>query len=487
MPDNTKVYTPLPTIQKFHDSGAQIRCIVGPMGSGKTSAASWEVCYYLPHFILEQHSILRTKWVIVRNTYERLIDTTQRTLFRWFGWGEGHGQDKRNYILKYPNGIVAELLFRSCDRADDLDKFKSLDVTGYLIDESIEIDEDIKKMLKTRIGRYPSPEEPDAFQHDPRLCPVRFGIEITNPPDVEHPTYSQFAWDTPPPGPIPQGQPLKNHVGFWQPPYENVKNLRPHYYDDLRSDYRDSPDWAATYIEGKPGIIIQGKLVHNNFRRDLHVAKAPLIWAKGELWRGWDNSGNTPACVVVQIPSPRHIQVLKEFYTDRMGLVDFGEWVKTECNMAYPGAKYQDWADPAGENEYSKREGGFTSNAKLMREIGIDVKPSEQNWTARKESLETELGRIDGVLIDPGCIRLINGFIGGYHYPEIGTTGTYSTKVEKNKFAHVCESLQYVVLKIVGPSKRPLPPLPANAHNLAKSYAVNVDFRQQYRGNRRMK
>ena len=223
-------------------------------------------------------------------------------------------------------------------------------------------------------------------------------------------------------------------------------------------------------------FILQGKLVHNNFRRDIHVAKEPLIWAGGELWRGWDNSGNTPACVVLQMPRPRHIQVLREFHTDKMGMVDFAEWVKTECNLSYPGAKYQDWADPAGENEYSKKAGGFTSNAKLMREAGINVQPSEQNWNARKESLERELGRIDGILIDPGCIRLINGFLGGYHYPEVGNTGRFADKPEKNRFAHIVEALQYVVLKIVGGSQRIIerpPPQP----NIAKSYIPQFGFR----------
>lgn len=468
MTEETKVYRPLPTIERFHRSPAQIRCIVGPVGSGKTSGAAWEVCDYLPEFLFQQYQITSSRWVVVRNSYRELQDTTMRTVFNWFSWGD-HKKQENIYTLNYPDGFSVEILFRSCDNPDDIKKFKSLEVTGYWIDESIEVPEEVKKMLKNRIGRFP------------QMCPVRFGIETTNPPDFEHPTYSEFAWDTPPPGPIPQGQPLKNHVGFWQPPRENERNLRPRYYDDLISDYKDSPDWIATYVQGKPGIIVQGKLVHNNFRRDLHVAKEPLVWAKGELWRGWDNSGNTPACVVVQMPRPRHIQVLKEFYTDKMGLVDFAEWVKTECNISYPGARYQDWADPAGENEYSKKEGGFTSNAKLMREIGINVKPSEQNWTARKESLETELGRIDGILIDSGCTRLINGFIGGYHYPEIGKTGTYATKPEKNKFAHVVESLQYVVLKITGQQRRPLPPLPPNVQNLAKSYAVNLDYKRWHR------
>ena len=68
------------------------------------------------------------------------------------------------------------------------------------------------------------------------------------------------------------------------------------------------------YVEGKPGVIIQGKLVYHNFKRDVHVAEKPLVWAGGPLYRGWDNSGNVPACVVVQVPRAGHIQILKEFF-----------------------------------------------------------------------------------------------------------------------------------------------------------------------------
>jgi len=102
----------------------------------------------------------------------------------------------------------------------------------------------------------------------------------------------------------------------------------------------------------------------------------------------------------------------------------------------FPNATYEDWGDPAGENRFSRRSGGFTSNAELMRDFGVDVKPSEQNWTARKESVEQQLRIIDGMLIDPRCIRLINGFIGGYCYPEIGSSGSYRDRPMKNRWSH---------------------------------------------------
>lgn len=430
-------YNPIPTLLKFHQDPSQIRCIVGPVGSGKTTAVSMEVGYYLPRFLEKTHGIKHTRGVIVRNTYPELRDTTMRTFMRWCPGGS-HAVQKNEYTLRLPGGLTIEILFRSCDRPEQVKQFKSLDITWYWIDESIEVPSEVKKMLKNRIGRWPE------------KSPVRFGIETTNPPDVEHDTYWEFDWgDTPPPGPLPERSPKKNHRGFWQPPRENERNLRVGYYDDLISDYEGDQDWIDMYVYGKPGVLIKGKLVFYNFRRGYHVADHPLIWNRGELWRGWDNSGNVPACVIVQKVDTMKAQVLREFNHDKMGIVDFGKWVVAQCNEMFPGASFRDWGDPAGENTYSKKTGGFTSNAQLMRsECGINVQPSDQNLTARIQSVDQCLTRYDGLLIDPSCVRLINGFMGGYCYPEIGTTGVYQDKPGKNRFAHVHDALQYVLTKM---------------------------------------
>lgn len=432
-------YEPIETIRRFHESNAPIRCIVGPVGSGKTTGAAWEICYYIPYYLFKNYNIKKTRFVVVRNSYAELIDTTQKTIFEWFPFGT-HLKQRQIYILRYPDDdIEVEIMFRSCDRPQDVKKFKSLEITGYWVDESIEVANEVKKMLKNRIGRFP------------KKSPARYGIETTNPPDVEHPTYSEFAWDTPPPGPVSSKKPKENHVGFWQPPSENIKNLRQNYYEDLATDYIDSPDWIDMYIKGKPGVMVVGKLVYANFKKEIHVAKEPLKWSGQTIYRGWDNSGNCPACVVTIVPTAQRMQVLKEFWTDKQDMVTFTNAVKTECNMLYPEAKYVDYADPAGENKFSTSNGDFTSNAQLMRdECGIDTIKSEQNPIMRYSSVALQLGKIDGMLIDPGCTRLINGFTGGYHYPEIGFSGNYGSKPVKNKYSHVHDALQYVVVKIFG-------------------------------------
>ncbi len=458
-------YNPVPTIAEFHRHPGQMRCIVGPVGSGKTTGATWDVCRFIPEYLTRDWGYKKSRWLIVRNTYDELIDTTQKTVFEWFDWGKYAVQRKVLRLWHADLQQEVEILFRSCDNPKDVKKFKSLEITGYWIDESIEVAKDIKRMLKNRIGRYPKAEQvakwykakfghiPDSWYNADGELEVptpRFGIETTNPPDIEHETYFEFKWLTDVPGPVPEKPPLKNHFGFWQPPRENEPNLRKGYYDDLIADYRESPDWLEMYVDGKPGILVTGKLLYNNFRRPIHVADAPLIWPKGlPLYRGWDNSGNVPAAVVVGVPAPRVVHVFKEFYHDKMGIVDFTKYVINQCNLLFPNAEWTDWGDPAGEAEYSTKKGGFTSNAKLMREEGVNVQPSEQNPDARYGSVDDQLAIIDGMLIDPSCTRLINGFLGGYHRKEIGQgTGIYAEHPEKNRFSHPHDALQYVMVRL---------------------------------------
>lgn len=88
----------------------------------------------------------------------------------------------------------------------------------------------------------------------------------------------------------------------------------------------------------------------------------------------WNNTGFCPACVVSQVPSAGQVQILREFYSDREGIVDFSRRVVEECNLLYPGAKYVDYGDPAGMAKFSRAGGGLTSNAELMREAaGVEV------------------------------------------------------------------------------------------------------------------
>jgi hypothetical protein len=124
--------------------------------------------------------------------------------------------------------------------------------------------------------------------------------------------------------------------------------------------------------------------------------------------------------------------------------------VIVECNKEFPGAHFTDYGDPAGSNRFSRREGGFTSNTDLVQEeCGLTIIPAEQNFNTRINVVDQALARRNGLLIDPRCVRLIGGFQGGYHYPEImGLPGVYKKEPQKNKYSHVHDAVQYLLSRL---------------------------------------
>ena len=408
-PKHTVKYNDIPTMQLFFRDTSLIRSICGPAGSGKTLAATMEILYRIPRLYWNRYGLKNTRWAIVRNTQPMLRTSTQKTIFDKFPpglFGDYNKVDhvfnvRQPYLLsgEYSVTLETDLEFMSCDRPEDIDKFKGLEITGYLIDESCEVSLKIKTKLKERIGRYPSFVEwnkvlrknyirlHDLFRkkgifipnlqkmsdvelreeilEHPEIYQTKFGIEVTNPPHIESDSYWMFNWKTVEgferPGPVPVKEYAEHHTGFWQPPFENEANLTPGYYQDMRKMYKHAPDHIERYIMGEPGVDIKGQSVYHNFVRAVHESKERLVWDRGALYRGWDHTGNSPACVVAQLPfkNPRQIQILSEFFTDaEESMVDFGNRVKASCHRLYPGAEFIDWGDPAGSFKTNQQRDG---------------------------------------------------------------------------------------------------------------------------------
>jgi len=69
---------------KFHKDTSFIRAIIGPIGSGKTVACVNEMLIKSVNQV-PFNGARKTRWVVVRNTYRELIDTTIKTYVDWFG------------------------------------------------------------------------------------------------------------------------------------------------------------------------------------------------------------------------------------------------------------------------------------------------------------------------------------------------------------------------------------------------------------------
>ena len=155
-------YTASPTMSRFHNSDAFVRSLFGPIGSGKSVACVIEMLrisfdVQLPQFDDPKYpnGVRKSRWVVVRNTYRELIDTTIQTFFDWYPeeLGRYHKQDmKFTTIQQMSDGTTAhvEFLFRALDKPDDIKKLLSLEVTGGWLNEAREIPKAIMDML---IGR----------------------------------------------------------------------------------------------------------------------------------------------------------------------------------------------------------------------------------------------------------------------------------------------------------------------------------------------
>ncbi len=491
-----KTYKPAsPTVEAFHGCDAPVRAIVGAVGTAKTVTALWDIGYILPARLYLNYGITHTRWFIVRRNYTWLMDTDFEAASDWFLHGEYRGVDRTMRIIWPKHGaidseLLVDLQFRAAETDEDEKKFRSTAATGAWLDESIEIRQVIKDVIITRLGRFPK------IADTPANFTPRYLIETTNPCPVDHPMYWQYRWVGPevikqpeldadthlpkwdtgqyntrklvqklPPGPVPPKPPVKGFVGFWQAPGENSGNVRAGYWQQIKELFPESPEMQQMLADGKPGYRPEGKGVYRNYKREIHMAEAELTWmqvpdavtggTKGApLVMGWDNTGLSPAAVLIQRTAPMQFQVLREFYDDRAGLVDFTRIVLEIMASEFPGAEITHYCDPAAFAHYSDVRGGLTSSADMqMQQFGIRILPSRQELHLRISSVDGLLARRDGLLIDPRCVRVLNGFFGGYVYeenPRMGF-GEFKDLPKKNKFSHVHDALQYGLVPFVWP------------------------------------
>ena len=131
------------------------------------------------------------------------------------------------------------------------------------------------------------------------------------------------------------------------------------------------------------------------------------------------------------------------------GITEFGEMISVWCAQVFgSAAKYKDIGDPAGKG----RDSNKMSPADYLRKINISVADGIQTFKARREVIAGRLTKlingVPSIIIDPGCTRLIDGFEGGYAYPEIGTTGMFMTDPAKNEYSHIHDALQYPATRL---------------------------------------
>src|SRR5215469_3538271 len=134
-------YADAPTIEDFAVSDAFIRALMGPFGSGKTSACINEIVRRARKQKAGPDGIRHTRWAVIRNTYGELKTTTMNSFFMWQPeayCGRHYVADHRYVMNREPN-LDCEVMFLALDRPDHVKKLLSLELTGAFVNEAREI------------------------------------------------------------------------------------------------------------------------------------------------------------------------------------------------------------------------------------------------------------------------------------------------------------------------------------------------------------
>ena len=453
---------------RFMRDDSFIRGIMGPVGSGTSSACCAEIFRRAAQQDRGLDGRRKTRWGVIRNTNPMLKTTSIKT---WLDWFPEHVFGKFNWTVPYTHNIKigdidCEVLFLALDRPDDVDKLLSLEFTGIWVNEARQIPKAVIDASSMRLGRFPSMKDGG---------PTWYGMIMdTNAPEEDH-WWPIMAGMTPIPENIPHEEQLmlrkppdwsffqqppgmleimdstgKDIIGYKiNPVAENVQNLTPSYYEKIVQGKTKS--WIDVYILNRLGSIEEGRRVYPTYNDEVHVSTTPLEYIEGiPLFVGMD-FGLTPAAVFGQRISSGRWVMLGELVTMDMGTQRFGELLRSELHKRFPGVgDIHFYGDPAGDQRAQTDE---RTPFRILKSLGINAMPTHTNDpVVRIESVESMLNRmvdgLPGLLLDPSCKTLRQGFRSGYHYRRLAVSGEarYEDRPSKNKFSHVHDALQYLAL-----------------------------------------
>jgi len=436
-----------PVARAFHQSGAFVRGLMGPVGSGKSSASWMELTIKMIGQAPDDRKLRRTRWAVLRNTYPELKSTTIKTALEWSPMMVMHWDapicGKLDFWLGDKTRVQAEVYFLALERPEDVGKLKSLELTGAWMNEAGEMAKQVFDMVTQRVGRFPPVKSGG---------PTWSGVILdTNPPDTDHWWYRMFEEVKPKDFEVfkqPGGLLERAGVYLPNPDAENIENLHSGYEYYLRQLASKSKEWIKVYLLGQYGAVIDGKPVYPEYNDDLHCREIEADPSR-ELLIGLDY-GLTPAAVICQMSPRGQLLVLDELCAEDMGISQFARDVlKPHMTNAWRGYAFVAVGDPSGNRRADSDEKTCFME---LAEAGISAVPAISNdFLKRREAVAKYLTKLidgkGGMLVHPRCAKIRKGFLGGYCFKRLQMAGEkYRDVADKNQYSHPHDALQYAAL-----------------------------------------
>jgi hypothetical protein len=435
--------------EAFMHDDAFVQIIVGPVGSGKSTAALFK----LLQMAIEQpaiNNVRRSRYCILRNTSAQITDSIVPLINQWWveaaqgNMGSWKVTEKKFTIrFNLPDGthVESSLWCMAVDTPEDVRRLLSVEFSGAWVEESRELHPEVFSGLQGRVARYPSRAMGGV------KCP--YVLCTTNPPPIGG--FWHKAIVEPPKGWHVFIQPSAllddNSIN---PLAENLENLDPEYYD--RQIAGKTEEWIDVYLRGKFGIGNAGQPVYkSSFKRSFHVAAEelqPFRTRTYPLVVGLDNGLTAAAAMLQQDPRGR-ILLLDECYVplgQTMGVERFLDTMLIpllrskyhQCDIVF-------MLDPAC---FQRSQVNEETIAQAVVKRGYRVTRAITNDPEKRiSSVETLLTRqVDGkayFVVSPKCRWLIDGFEYGFRYAPRRDGSVNSESPQKNHYSHCHDALQY--------------------------------------------
>lgn len=443
--------------------------VIGPYGSGKTTAMLFKLAYMASLQAQSPDGIRYTRAVIVRNTMPQLRDTTLQSWEYWFRDGQAGKwvASENTFILRFGD-VECEVLFRPLDTPADVARALGLEVTFAIIDEFREIPRAIIEGLSGRLGRYKppgnvgctnwgmwgasNPGTEDIWWYDHLYGKVnedtgeRSGaIEVRFPLDPAEQKRFEEAQNYPP---NTYEWYFKQPSGFSEAA-ENIENLPGgrKYYENMARN--KSADWIKQYIDAEWGFSAAGTPVAATFRPDLHVAKRPLRFnPHRQLVIGLDPGIGGSALIFMQQDLDGRIAVLGELVQRGMGIQRIiDERLRPYLRERFPGARVVIAPDPAANSRSPNDE---RTAVQVLRKAGFTVSVESNNrFPLRLNAIDHFTTRLVGgqpaLQIDPDhCPVLLRALRGGWRYAiDVKKDQIKGAEAEDNQWTHPGDAFGY--------------------------------------------
>lgn len=342
--------------------------------------------------------------------------------------------------IKGVNGRISNIIFRQLEEPD---KLRSLNLSGFYIDESSQVSEAAFMLLQGRL----------------RGAGLRKGILTTNPSGHDW----QYSWF------VKQdnfnNQEIKAQFKLIKAPSSENFHLPEGYLSSMMATW--SPERIKREIEASFDAF-EGQVYHE-FRRDLHIIDPFVIPADWKKVIGIDHGYRNPACWIWgAIDYDENLYIYREFY-EREWLIE--EICKGKPNLNKPGVLSLMKGEKISEARMDpstravRGTNGLSDWDAYIENLPHDfpLLPANNEKTAGIDRVKSyfkvdPISKKPGVFIFRNCNNLIDE-LSKYRYKEIttGQQGKTNEQEEPMKVDdHACDALRYLIMS------RPEPPKTKN-------------------------